>query len=310
MVERHASNAASARAKQIPLHREMLSWLKHLRAWHAYLQAAPLALLLLVFLAVPIGVIVVYSFWRFTGFQTLPDFTLDNYMQLLTSSITYLSYLTAIKLTLITWVVTLLVGLVVSYFLVFDVTRLSTRIALFLCCVVPFWTSGVIRNIAWLPLLGREGLINQILLRSGLIDAPLEFLLFSEFAVVLSYIHVYSLFMIAPIFNTMARIDPAIVEAARDSGAKGWQVFWYVVAPLCKPGMAIGTIFVVTLTMGDFTAIRLLGGGQAGTIAYSMSNQIAFVQFPVASANAIVLLIVLLLLVGGILRLVDIREQL
>src|SRR5688572_27167718 len=110
MVEKDAFNAGAAQPRQVPLHREVLSRPKRLRAWHAYLQAAPLALLLLVFLAVPIGVIVVYSFWRFTGFQTLPDFTFDNYMQLLTSSITYLSYLTAIKLTLITWVITLLVG--------------------------------------------------------------------------------------------------------------------------------------------------------------------------------------------------------
>jgi putative spermidine/putrescine transport system permease protein len=74
--------------------------------------------------------------------------------------------------------------------------------------------------------------------------------------------------------------------------------------------VAIGTIFVITLTMGDFTAVRLLGGGQAGTVAYGMSNQIAFVQFPVAGANAIMLLIVLLLAVSGIMRLVNVRQQL
>jgi putative spermidine/putrescine transport system permease protein len=287
-----------------------LSRQPRLQACYAYLQAAPLTLILLVFLVIPIAVIMMYSVWRFTGFQTLPDFTFANYVQLLTSSTTYSNYFTAIKLTLITWVISVIIAFVASYFLVFDVVEMSTKIVLFLLCVVPFWTSGVIRNIAWIPLLGRNGLINQILVQSGIISEPLEFLLFSEFAVVLAYVHVYTLFMLAPIFNTMARISPELLEAARDNGAKGWQVFWYVVLPLCKPGVAIGTIFVITLTMGDFTAVRLLGGGQAGTVAYGMSNQIAFVQFPVAGANAIMLLIVLLLAVSGIMRLVNVRQQL
>ena len=90
---------------------------------------------------------------------------------------------------------------------------------LFLVCTVPFLTSNIIRMISWVPFLGRDGLLNTTLLRIGLIHAPLEFLLFSDFAVVLAYVHLYTLFMVTPIFNTMMRIDHRLIEAAIDGGA-------------------------------------------------------------------------------------------
>ena len=107
---------------------------------------------------------------------------------------------------------------------------------LFLVCTVPFLTSNIIRMISWVPFLGREGLLNSALLRLGLIHQPLEFLLFSDFAVVLAYVHLYTLFMVTPIFNTMMRIDRRLIEAAVDGGARSWQVIAHVILPLCKSG--------------------------------------------------------------------------
>ena len=94
---------------------------------------------------------------------------------------------------------------------------------LFLVCTIPFLTSNIIRMISWVPFLGREGLLNTALLRLGLIHQPLEFLLFSDFAVVLAYVHLYTLFMVTPIFNTMMRIDRRLIEAALDGGAGSWR---------------------------------------------------------------------------------------
>ena len=143
-----------------------------------------------------------------------------------------------------------------------------------------------------------------------MIDDPLEFLLFSEFAVIVSYVHMYTLFMVAPLFNVMAKIDRSLIEAARDSGASAIQIFFNIIVPLCKPGIAIGTIFVVALVMGDFVSIRVLSGGQAGTVLMSMRNQVDVLQYPFACASAVLLLIVLLMIVGGIMSVVDVRKQL
>jgi putative spermidine/putrescine transport system permease protein len=116
--------------------------------------------------------------------------------------------------------------------------------------------------------------------------------------------------MVTPIFNTMMRIDRRLIEAAIDNGARSWQIIAHVVVPLCKPGIAIGSIFVVTLVMGDFITVRLMSGGQSASIGLMISNQISLLQYPAACANAVVLLAVVLLMIAAILRIVDIRRDL
>ena len=113
------------------------------------------------------------------------------------------------------------------------------QIVLFLLCTIPFWTSNVIRMISWIPLLGRNGLVNDALLAGGLVDERQDWLLFSEFAVVLAFVHLYTLFMIVPIFNSMMRIDRSLLEAARDAGAGGWQTLTNVVASLIVPSIVV-----------------------------------------------------------------------
>jgi putative spermidine/putrescine transport system permease protein len=132
------------------------------------------------------------------------------------------------------------------------------QIALFLICTIPFWTSNIIRMISWIPFLGRNGIANKTLIDWGLIDQPLEWLLFSDFAVVLAFVHLYVLFMVVPVFNTMMRIDKSLIEAARDAGAGGLAILTNVIIPLSKPGIMIGSIFIVTLVMGDFITVRFM----------------------------------------------------
>ena len=121
-----------------------------------YLEVAPLALILLAFLVIPVGMIVLVSFWSYDEFNIYPDFILDNYRYLLTSKVTYDLYLKTIYYALVTWAITLLIGFTVSYYLVFHVRNLLWQIALFLLCTVPFWTSNVIRMISWIPFLGQD----------------------------------------------------------------------------------------------------------------------------------------------------------
>ncbi len=276
----------------------------------SYLQATPLWLILGFFLALPILFLVVVSFWDYDFARMYPDFIWTNYIDTLGSWVTWKTYLNTLKFAAIVWALTLFIGFWVAYFLAFYVRSATTQTVLFLICTVPFLTSNIIRMISWIPVLGRNGLVNSTLVQMGVIPQPLEWLLYSDFAVVLAMVHLYTLFMVTPIFNTLMRIDRSLIEAARDAGANAFQVLWNVILPLAKPGMAIGTIFVVTLVMADFSTVQVMSGGQSASVALMMKNQMSLLQYPGAAANAVVLLILVLLLVAGILRIVDIRKEL
>jgi putative spermidine/putrescine transport system permease protein len=164
--------------------------------------------------------------------------------------------------------------------------------------------------ISWLPLLGREGLINQALVGAHIVDHPLEFLLFSDFSVVVSYVHLFTIFMIVPLFNSMSRIDRSLFEAASDAGMSGWKTVFLVVVPLVKSGIVLGSIFVVTLVMGDFYVVKVMSGGGHASVVSSVLDDISVLLFPHAAANAVFLIIIVMMMVGLILRAVDVRKEL
>ncbi|MFK7765008.1 MAG: ABC transporter permease [Roseobacter sp.] len=275
-----------------------------------WLLAAPMAVTLIVFLVAPIVMIVVVSFWGATEWSIYPAFIFDNYEFLLSSDVTYRVFFNTLKYAAITWAFTFVIGFTVAYFLAFHVRTMTWQVALFLLCTIPFWTSNIIRMISWIPFLGRNGLANSALMSWGVIDEPVEWLLFSDFSVILAFVHLYTLFMVVPIFNTMMRIDKSLIEAAVDAGATGWQTLWYVILPLTKPGIMIGTIFVVALVMGDFITVRFMSGSQSANVGRMIQNDIALLQYPSASATAVILLITVLMMIGILLRFVDIRKEL
>lgn len=283
---------------------------KKIKSLILFSQIAPFGVILGVFLIVPIITILIVSFWDYTEFTIIPDFVFTNYLDTLGSTVTYSTYLNTFKYTILTWIFTLVIGFPIAYFLCFHVRTLRWQIVLFLVCTIPFWTSNIIRMISWIPFLGRNGVFNSILINLGIIDSPLEFLLFSDFAIVLAFVHLYSLFMIVPIFNSMMRIDRSVIEAAIDSGANTWQVVTNVVIPLCKPGIAIGSIFVITLVMGDYITVRLMGGGLHALVGVMMWNEISLLLYPPAAANAVLLLVVVLILISLMMRVVDLKKEL
>lgn len=275
-----------------------------------WLLALPLALVLLFFLILPIIIIAMVSFWGATEFSIYPAFQFDNYEFLFSSPVTYNVFLNTFKYAAITWACTLLIGFTVAYFLAFHVRSLTWQVALFLLCTIPFWTSNIIRMISWIPFLGRNGIANSTLISWGVIDEPVEWLLFSDFAVILAFVHLYTLFMVVPIFNTMMRIDKSLIEAARDCGASGFQILTNVIIPLTKPGIMIGSIFVITLVMGDFITVRFMSGSQSANVGRLISNDIGLLQYPSAAATAVVLLLTVLIVIAVLLRFVDIRKEL
>ncbi len=276
----------------------------------SYLQLAPLTLVLLLFVAAPLVFVLIVSFFRVDGFDTVPAFTFDNYRAVLGSSLTLSLYLKMIKYALMTWAASLVIGFFVAYFLVFHVRSRTVAIGLFLLCTVPFWTSNVIRMISWMPVLAEQGVINSVLMTLGLVRMPLRGLLFSDFSVVLAYVHLFTIFMIVPIFNSMSRIDRNIFEAARDAGAGRFETMRLVVLPLTRSGIVLGSIFVVTLVMGDFYVVKVMSGGGSASVVSAMYDNVSTLLFPPAAASAVILLLVLTVLIAVLTRFVDVRQEL
>ena len=286
--------------------------------YSATLLSLPFTLVILLFFILPLLLVLMVSFWDYTSYSIVPDFIFTNYQDIFYGCVEKLpdlctafsTYISTIKFVFVTWFVTLIIGFLVALYLAFCVRTLPMQIALFLLCTIPFWTSNVIRMISWIPLLGRNGLVNAGLLDLGFIDSPLEWLLYSEFAVIVAFVHLYTLFMVVPIFNSMLRIDKSLLEAAYDAGASTWQTLVNVIIPLSRPGIIIGSIFVVTIVMGDFITIGVMGGQQIASVGKIINVEMQYLQFPAAAANAVILIITTLLIIVGMTRIVDVRKEL
>jgi len=267
-----------------------------------WVYVSPLLLVLVPFFVAPLLVVITASFLESDGFGGLiATPTLGNYVDIFTSLLTFNLYLETIKFTALTWFFSLIIGFWVAYFLVFHVRSPLLGIG--------FWTSNIIRMISWIPLLGKEGLINMSLIKAGVVHEPLEFLLFSSFSVVVAYVHQLTIFMVVPIFNAMARIDKRVVEAALDAGASRFDIVRLIVLPLSKNGIALGSIFVVSIVMGDFFVIKVMSGGGSASVVGALYEDVGVLQYPSAAASAVLLTIVVTLLVTAILQTVDVRKE-
>jgi putative spermidine/putrescine transport system permease protein len=276
----------------------------------SWLQVSPLAVVLVVLFALPTVLFLVVSFFDYDRTGIYPAFIFDNYRDLLTTPATIRVYVSSLRFAVIVWAITLVLGFFLAHFLIFHVRSGVTRAVLFVLCAIPFLTSGIIRTIAWIPFLGRNGAFNQILIKLNVIAHPLDFLLFSDFAVILTYVHLFTLLMVGPIANAMSKIDPALLEAARDAGASRFRTMVEVIIPLSKTGIALGSLLVFTQVMGDYFVVKTMSGGQSASIVSALSTEIQAMQYPPASANAMVLVIFVAIMVAGMMRVVDVRKEL
>ena len=293
--------------KQISIFQPKLSWL-----------AIPFAIIFIAYFVVPLILTLIVSFWDYTEYSIIPDFIFGNYFYIFQGCftfedglcLTFKTYISTFFFCFFTWLITLLLGFCIAYFLAFYVNSLPIQITLFLICTIPFWTSNVIRMVSWIPLLGRNGLVNETLISIGIIKEPVEWLLYSSFSVVLALVHLYTLFMIVPIFNSMLRIDKEVIEAAYDSGASQFQIITNVIIPLCKPGIIIGSIFVITVVMGDFLTIGIMGGQQLASIGKIINTEMNYLQLPGAAANSVILLLITIFIIIVMTKFIDIRKEL
>ncbi len=295
-----ATAGAARRSRRRALPGAVVSWM----------QAAPLALVLLVFFLAPLVFVFVVSFFDYDRLAIYPAFLLDNYADVFTSSITLQLYSKTFEYAVIVEAITVAVGFLVAYFLTFHVRTTAWRIGLLVACTIPFFTSNMIRMISWMPFLGREGILNDVVLAMRLSKTPLDFLLFSDFAVIVAYVHILTMMMAAPIVNSMSKIDKALISAARDAGASEFQIVRDIVLPLSRTGVALGSALVLTQTMGDYFIVHVLSGGKSAGVVSAISTQLSAFEYPPAAASSVVLLVVVVLLVGAIFRVVDVRKEL
>ena len=217
----------------------------------------------------------------------------DNYAYLWEDSLYIKTYVNSIRISTISTVLCLLLGYPIAYAIVRSAP--TTRFVLLMLIILPFWTSFLLRIYAWMGLLADQGTINNILIYLGLINRPIR-LMYSEFAVHIGIVYSYLPFMILPIYANMEKLDHTIHEAAADLGARPFAIFLTVTLPLTIPGIAAGSLLVFIPATGEFVIPDLLGGGNVlmiGRVLYDEFN--ANHDWPVASAVAIVLLLVLVI---------------
>lgn len=259
----------------------------------------PARLWMTVLLVAPLGIVLAYSLltrgvyggvekpWTFEGYQRLID---PIYLTILLRSFAMALAATGLCL-------------VFAFPAALFISRATKRKNLYLQLVMlPFWTSFLVRTYAWLFLLRDTGLINTVLQKVGIIHDPLQ-LLYNDGAVLLGLVYGYLPFMVLPIYATLERLDPALIEAAADLGARPLATLFRVIVPLSQPGIVAGSVLVFIPCLGAYLTPDLLGGGRTVLVGNLVQNQFTNARdWPFGSAVSVLLMVLVTLLVWGLLR--------
>ncbi len=276
----------------------------------AWWLIAPGAIWMTLFLVVPLLMILYVSFWTQTTFKIEPVLTLKSWQQFFASD-TYLSSLwTTVRIWLIVLATTFVIGYPTALFVGLFVKSKTLSTVLLVICVIPFWTSFLIRVLAWRPMLGKEGAINIVLQYFGIVDHPIEALLFTELSVIIGMTQIYCVFMVGPIAFMLGRIDPNIIEAARDLGAGFWRIFRKIIFPLSLPGVVVGAIFVSVMVLGEFATSSALSGRKVNLLGNIIVTQVGSLKWALASVVGVILTVIMGIVISMFLRIVDLRREL
>ena len=271
---------------------------------------APGAIWMTLFLVIPLLMIFYVSFWTQSTFKIEPVLTLKSWQQFFGSD-TYLSSLwTTIRIWLIVMLATLVIGYPTALFVGLFIKNKTLSTVLLVLCVIPFWTSFLIRVLAWRPMLGKEGAVNIVLMKLGIIAQPIEALLFTEFSVIIGMTQIYCVFMVGPIAFMLGRIDPNVIEAARDLGAGFWRIFRKIIFPLSLPGVVVGLIFVSVMVLGEFATSAALSGRKVNLLGNIIVTQVGSLKWALASVVGVILTVVMGIVISLFLRIVDLKREL
>lgn len=274
------------------------------------LLIAPGVIWMVLFLIAPIMMIVYVSFWTQTTFSINSTLTLESWRNFFSSEAYVGALWTTLKMWLIVLATTFIIGYPAALFIGLLIKNQTIATVLLVLCVIPFWTSFLIRVLAWRPMLGKEGAINIILQKLGLIDSPIEVLLFSELSVIIGMTQIYVVFMVGPIAFMLGRIDRNIIEAARDLGAGFGRIFWKIILPLSLPGVIVGAIFVSVMVLGEFATSGALSGRKVNLLGNIIVTQVGSLKWAMASVVGVILTVLLGIVVAGFLRIVDLKREL
>ena len=231
------------------------------------------------------------------GWAGIKDFfsqlDFENFIWLTEDNLYWKAYVSSLRIALISTILTLLVGFPIAYAMA--QAPKEWQPTLMMLIILPFWTSFLIRVYAWMGILSTEGFLNQFLLWTGLISAPLQ-IINTDWAVFIAIVYTYLPFMVLPIYASLEKLDPSYIEAAQDLGCSRAQAFWSVTIPLSKSGVIAGCFLVFIPVVGEFVIPSLLGGSKTlmiGKVLWDefFSNR----DWPVASAVAVILLLILII---------------
>ena len=265
------------------------------RAYRAAITLPPL-LWVALFLLVPYALLFCYSFWSVSSSQTIVhSWTLDNYRELLRVNVYLQTLFRSMWIAARVMIFSLLLGYPLAYYLSFYAG--ARKDLLYQLVIIPLWVSYLVRAYAWKTILGSDGVLNTLLQYVHLTKHPLEFLLYSPFAVVLTLTHIYTPFAFLPIYASLEHVPRNLVEASQDLGASPLQTFWRVIFPLSIPGVLAGATFAFVLSLGDFLAPLLLGGPSGIMISNIVVSLFgAAYNWPLGAAISLCMLLLVLAL--------------
>jgi putative spermidine/putrescine transport system permease protein len=239
-----------------------------------------------------------------------PSFTLEHFREIFQDPKGYYLYvfLTTFRIAATITVLTLVLGYPMAALLLTAQERWQKILTI--CILLPFWTSVLVRTYAWMVLLGRYGVINTVLVKAGILNAPVQ-LLFNPTGSVIGMTHIMLPYMIFPLYSVMRNIDPRLMSAAYNLGAKPWQAFFKVFLPLSLPGVFGGGILVFIISLGFFITPKLMGGQQELMVAVLIERRVMdLLQWGLSAALSLVLLVATLLLVLVVRRFMKVQALL
>ncbi|MEO1704684.1 MAG: ABC transporter permease [Pseudomonadota bacterium] len=252
------------------------------------LLVSPPFLYAVALLAVPLGAIIMFSFWTQDYLTLVTTPTLDNYREAYEEPLYGLLLQRSLLISASVTLVTVILAFPIAYFVSFHARPERKSLWLFLI-TIPFWTSYLIRAFLWRVILGFNGVVNSTLMGLGIIDEPLTFILYNANAVVITLAHAFAPFAILPIFVALERIDRSLLEAGRDLGETRLMTFWRVTLPLAMPGVVAAVLIVFIPTIGDYVTPELVGGPNGLMIANMIQTQfLRLNNAPMGAALAVI----------------------
>jgi len=259
-------------------------------AFRAYMVLSPALLFLVFAIVLPFIILVVLSFWTPAGFEFNREFTLKNYQDIIERPIYGTLLWRSLWISTMATVFTVILCYPMAYYVAFHVHR--NKMMWIVLMTLPFWTSYLLRVFAWKVVLGYEGVINSGLMWAGWIQEPLQFLLYSPTAVIITLAHAWAAFAILPLYVSLEKIDKSLLEAATDLGDGPVRRFFRITLPLSLPGVISASILIFIPTTGDYITPALLGGPDGRMIGNLIQLQFGPVNnWPMGAALSIVLML-------------------